>query len=323
MLLAGNEHIKSLIQAMIQKEREPHSLIITGEHGQGRKTAARYIAAAMLCESKTGVPCCGCRTCRMIADGIHPDVMTLKANDNGNYPVEDIREVVADAITAPNEGRLKVYIIPDFDKSKITGEQVQNILLKLIEEPPDHVVMILTADSREAFLPTILSRTVCMSVTPCTNEETIAYIGLLDKYEYGEIGNAVDALGGNIGVCIEYLEHGSIYSAIESARGIAVALLSRNEYGILKILTDCDSKKGLLRETLVQLSLIAHDSAVSQIGGEMIGCDRTDAKLIGMNLGKHRCERLYALLGDYISRIDRNCSRNLVINSLTARMATI
>ena len=47
MLLAGNEHIKSLTAAMIKKGREPHSLMITGEHGQGRKTAAKYIASAM------------------------------------------------------------------------------------------------------------------------------------------------------------------------------------------------------------------------------------------------------------------------------------
>lgn len=323
MFLAGNGHIKSLTKAMIDKGREPHSLIITGEHGQGRKTAARYIAAAMLCESGTGVPCEKCRTCRMIKDGIHPDVMTLKANENGNYPVEDIRGVVADAVVAPNEGRLKVYLIPDFDKSKITGEQVQNILLKLIEEPPDHVVMILTADSREAFLQTILSRAVCMSVSPCTEQECVSYIGALEKYDYGEIAQAASFLGGNIGSCIEYLEKGGIYSACENAREIASSLLKGEEYDILRTLTECDSKKGQLRLTLVQLSLVARDSAVSTLGGELISCAKHTAKELGSKYGSKRCEKLYRLLCEHISRLDRNCSKILVINSLCAGICTL
>ena len=323
MLLAGNEHIKSLTAAMIKKGREPHSLMITGEHGQGRKTAAKYIASAMLCERGDGVPCESCRTCRMIRDGIHPDFMVLKANENGNYPVDDIREVVADAVVAPNEGRLKVYLIPDFDKSKITGEQVQNILLKLIEEPPDHVVMILTADSREAFLQTILSRTVCMSVSPCTKEECISYIGALEKYEYADIAQAADALGGNIGSCIEYLEKGSIYTAIENAREIAKSLLQGNEYDILKTLTECDSKKGQLRLTLVQLSLIARDSAVATLGGEQISCAKHTAADLGRKYGKSRCERLYRIFSEYITRLDRSVSKTLVINSLCAQIASL
>ena len=322
-MLSGNEHIKRLIETMIVKGREPHSLIITGEHGQGRKTAAKYIAQALLCERQTGRPCGVCRTCRMIADGVHPDMIVASANENGNYPVDSIREIVSGAVIAPNEGRLKVYLIPDFDKSKITGEQVQNILLKLIEEPPDHVVIILTADSREAFLPTILSRAVSLSVTPCTKEECVSYLGTLGKYEYGDIAEAADALGGNIGLCIEYLERGAIYSAVQNAREIARALAASNTYGLLKILNDCDSKKGLLRQTLVLTSIIARDSALSRLGGEMIGCSAQGAKELSVRYGSTRCERIYRILSEYIARLDRNCSKTLVINSLCAELSGI
>ena len=323
MILAGNEQIKSLTAAMISKGREPHSLIITGEHGQGRKTAAKYIAAAMLCESGTGVPCESCRTCRMIKDGVHPDFMVLKANDNGNYPVDDIRAVVADAVVAPNEGRLKVYLIPDFDKSKVTGEQVQNILLKLIEEPPDHVVMILTADSREAFLQTILSRTVCLGVSPCSKEECISYIGSLEKYEYSDIAQAVDSLGGNIGSCIDFLEKGLIYNAVSKARQVAAALLSGSEYELLKTLTECDGAKGLLRMTLVQLCLIIRDSAVSSFGGELIGCASHTSQELSRKYGRARSEKLYRIISEHIARLDRSCSKLLVINSLCAELSAI
>lgn len=120
--------------------------MIHGEKGLGKKTLARWIAAALLCERQTGEPCGICRTCRMIADGAHPDVMVAKANSNGNYIVDDsIRPIVAEAPVAPNEARMKVYIIPDLDLSVNTVIQVQNILLKVIEEPPEHTAIILTA----------------------------------------------------------------------------------------------------------------------------------------------------------------------------------
>lgn len=322
-MLSGNEHIKALTEAFIKKGREPHSLIITGEHGQGRKTAARYIAAAMLCERQTGRPCGVCRTCRMIRDDLHPDFMTAKANENGNYPVDSIREIVSDAVVSPNEGRVKLYLIPDFDKSKITGEQVQNILLKLIEEPPDHVVIILTADSREAFLQTILSRAVCLNVTPCTREECVSYLGTLGKYEYTDIAEAADALGGNIGSCIEYLEKGGIYTAVHNAREITKAIASGSEYDLLRVLGECDSKKGQLRETLAMMSIIARDAAVAQMNTELISCDRQGAMALSTRLGSGRCSKLYSIINEYIMRLDRNCSKTLVINSLCSQIAQI
>ena len=322
-MLSGNEHIKALTEAMIIKGREPHSLIITGEHRQGRKTAAKYIAAAMLCEKQTGRPCGVCRTCRMIRDNVHPDFMMAKANENGNYPVDSIREIVSDAVVSPNEGRVKIYLIPDFDKSKITGEQVQNILLKLIEEPPDHVVMILTADSREAFLQTILSRAVCMNVTPCTKEECVSYLGTLGKYEYTDIAEAANALGGNIGSCIEYLEKGSIYTAVQNAREITKAIAAGSEYEVLKVLNECDSKKGQLRDTLAVLSVVARDGAVAQLGTELISCDKQGAKSLSIKYGSGRCTKLYNIINEYIMRLDRNCSKTLVINSLCAGIARI
>ena len=87
MIIYGNSEPRRLVSEMIKKKREPHSIMIHGEKGLGKKTLARWIAAALLCERQTGEPCGICRTCRMIADGAHPDVMVAKANSNGNYRV--------------------------------------------------------------------------------------------------------------------------------------------------------------------------------------------------------------------------------------------
>ena len=324
MILAGNDRLKGTIAAMIRKGRVPHSIMITADYGLGRRTAAKYIAAAMLCESGSGTPCGVCRHCRKVTDGLHPDVIMVTPNENGNYAVDDIRKVVSDAIVTPNEGRVKVYIIPDVDRSKITGEQVQNILLKLIEEPPDHTAVILTADSKDAFLQTILSRTVAFGVAPCTQDECAQYLGMSGKYRYGEIAQAVSASGGNIGRCIEYLEKGMAYLSAQAAVSIVDAMTQGDDYALLKAITACDSKKGLLRETLVTLSIITRDAAALSLGSsEVIGASRESAQKLSARFGAARCERLYRLICGYIKKTDQNCSKALVINGISAAIAQI
>ncbi len=322
-MLAGNARLKELIASLISKGREPHSLIITGEHGQGRKTAAKYISQALLCEQQSGTPCGRCLACKKIKNGTHPDVMFLKANENGNYQVDTVREIVSDAIVSPNEGRFKVYIIPDFDKSRITGEQAQNILLKLIEEPPEHTVIILTADSKEAFLPTIISRALALSVVPCSVQECAEYLGTLQKYSYGEIGDAVSAIGGNIGKCIEYLEKENIFFAVKYARDICKALTDRNEYVLLMTLTECDCKKGLLRQTLECISGIARDSAVISMGGSATGCDKEGAMVLSGRLGAAGSQKMYEVICNYIKKLDSNCSKTLTVNALCADLSVL
>ena len=75
---------------------------------------------------------------------------------------------------------MKVYIIPDLDLSVNTVIQVQNILLKVIEEPPEHTAIILTARSKEIFLPTIISRVLSLGMTSVTEAESMAC--LQEKY---------------------------------------------------------------------------------------------------------------------------------------------
>ena len=232
MIIYGNSEPRRLVSEMIKKKREPHSIMIHGEKGLGKKTLARWIAAALLCERQTGEPCGICRTCRMIADGAHPDVMVAKANSNGNYIVDDsIRPIVAEAPVAPNEARMKVYIIPDLDLSVNTVIQVQNILLKVIEEPPEHTAIILTARSKEIFLPTIISRVLSLGMTSVTEAESMAC--LQEKYPAvapALISEAVSAGRGNIGRCVEYLEHSQFFDSVKLARGLCDAMCGGNEY---------------------------------------------------------------------------------------------
>lgn len=319
----GNQEPTKLIGEMIRKGKEPHSIMIHGEKGTGKKTLAKYIAAAMMCESHSGQPCGHCKSCMMLADGNHPDYIEVKANANGNYIIdESIRPIVYDSTIKPTEGNIKVYVIPDLDMSVNTVIQVQNILLKVIEEPPAHAVIIITAKSRESFLPTIISRVIAFGMVRVKNEECAEFLreNFPDKTE-NEITQAVIAGGGNIGRSKMYISGGQYFSAVENARRIAENTAGSNEYEILKVLTECAGKKALFRESLVLFSEIVRDSCISRLGAQhFISCDKELAQKLSNKLSTKRAVKLYELLCEYIKRIDSNCNLTLTANSLASHL---
>ncbi len=141
-----------------------HAYIVSASPEEGL-AKARELAAAMLCESEGERPCGGCRHCRKSLRGIHPDIMvrTRPLDDKGKmkkeYPVEYMREIVSSSVVMPNEAEKKVYIIRD---AGAMNTSAQNALLKLLEEPPYFVAVILISETPRLLLETIRSR--CVSI---------------------------------------------------------------------------------------------------------------------------------------------------------------
>lgn len=326
MKIYGNEKVISLTSDMVRKGREPHSVIIYGEKGLGKKAMAKYMAAQLMCEEHTGTPCGRCKSCRMIENGVHPDLIVAQANSKGNYIVKDIREnIVADIAVAPTESDIKVIVIPDFDLSTITAVQIQNILLKIIEEPPDHAAVILTARSKECFLPTIISRCLSFGMVNVTKQEAADHLqaNYPDK-SAAEIGEAVNAGGGNIGRCREYLEQGAFFLGAKLASRLGEAYASGREYEMLKALSGAEGKKDRLRDGLYYFSEILRDASIlasGERGGELlISCDIRCAQSLARQLSPSGGARLYDIVTEHIRRIDANCNVSLTANSLCAKL---
>ena len=319
--LYSNDDTKALIKSLINKGREPHSIAICGDKGQGKKTMARYIGAALLCEKGDGEPCGKCKSCKMAAKGVHPDFITVQSNDNGNYQVDVIREMVADAVTKPNEGKFKVYLIPDLDRSANTAVQVQNILLKLIEEPPAHCIIILTAVSKEIFLETVISRVLCLRTVPCSAQDSMAYLSAMGGHTSEEIHKAISFGGGNIGRCINFLSDPIFSEAMGIAERCAEAIYTDDEYGFLAAIFASDGKKQLLRQVLALLEEIFHDACVMRRGvTQVTGCFPTQAQKIAEKLGDRACIEIYGIIGDSILKLDSNSNQALTANALTAEI---
>jgi DNA polymerase-3 subunit delta' len=173
--LKGKDDIIKKLSSMKKSSRLPHSVIFSGEEGSGRKTVARYFAALLICESPTennGVisPCGICRHCRRIISNTHPDFITPERSGKMMiYTRDTMRQIVADTAIMPNDTDRKIYFFPDFDNTAIES---QNILLKVVEEPPGGVQFIFTVTEPQVLLTTILSRSVVIEVRDIKGEFT-------------------------------------------------------------------------------------------------------------------------------------------------------
>ncbi len=128
---------------------------------EAAKKYAVKLAEEAVCSDSANRPCGVCRNCRKVKKGIHPDVITigLPLDDKGKpkkeIQVEQIRDMISDAYILPNEAERKVYIIENADCMNISS---QNAALKLLEEPPAGVVILLCAVNAGQLLPTVRSR---------------------------------------------------------------------------------------------------------------------------------------------------------------------
>ena len=156
------EGVTTMDEAM---PRVPQSGLILSASEQARWDAALKLAQAAVC-SAPNAPCGVCRDCRKAARGVHPDIQIVtKGTDENGKPrreltVDTIRELVMDARVLPNEAARKVYLLRDAGEMNLAA---QNALLKLLEEPPEFVCILLCAERASLLLETIRSR--CRSFT--------------------------------------------------------------------------------------------------------------------------------------------------------------
>lgn len=303
---------------MTSDGRVPQSIVIYGEKGLGKKKLASYIAQRLLCTGDNP-PCNSCHACRMLTGGGHPDFIKVAPSlKSGGYKLdEDLRRVVSDAYIAPSEGRVKVYLIADMDK---TPQGSQNALLKLIEEPPAHAVIILTASAREYFLPTVLSRVTALSMKSVTGEQAIAYLKETTDRSEQEICDAVKAMGGNIGRCIEFFESKPLKKAVEVTVLMAQAIEQKNEYDMLRAMWRCDGNRELCVTVLGLLMQVLRDAAMIRMGvGErLIGCSEESSRRLGAAFSERKLSALCEICEKYIAAVNGNSNLTLCLNAVCA-----
>jgi DNA polymerase-3 subunit delta' len=185
-LIRGQQQAIGLLTTLLRKGHIPHALVFTGIDGIGKQTTARAFAMACNCEdpqpfsassSETSpaarINACGqCRSCRRILSDNHPDILHLRPSGN-MIRIAVIRDLIQQLTIKPFEQGNRVVIIAGSDTMNM---EASNALLKILEEPPENTLLILTAQQTADLLPTIASRCQQIRFSPLPRD---VLIGLL------------------------------------------------------------------------------------------------------------------------------------------------
>lgn len=178
--IVGQKNIVRYIKNSLANKRIAHAYLFCGPDGVGKSIAASVLAMTLNCRARGLDPCGKCPSCIRAQSGNHPDIIHFGAKKRSgsrqSISVDDIRDLQGDMQKKPYEDGVKVYIIHDAEKMT---EQAQNALLKILEEPPERMVIILLTYNMYAILNTIISRCQVMKFNRAPERDIERY--LVDK----------------------------------------------------------------------------------------------------------------------------------------------
>lgn len=234
--LLGNARLKENLENSINKGRISHFYLISGPVGSGKHTLARLLVAAILCGSENK-PCLSCSACRKVMGNSHPDFITVEDPEHKTVPVRIVRQVREDMFIRPNEAQRKIYLFP-----QELGEEGQNALLKILEEPPSYGVYILLTDNSEKLLPTVRSRCTELKLLSLPEVELQQELTKrFPKAETAAIRGAITRSGGYLGQAIALLEDGG--AVIPQTQAFVDSFTGKDAYGLIQVLVPMEKWK--------------------------------------------------------------------------------
>jgi len=204
--IVGHDREVALLQAQMAKGEIRHAFLIAGPKSVGRFTLAKRIAQFLNClrRSQSDEPCLECLSCQKIEKFSHPDVMLLEAEATGGaIKVDQVRELLRYVSLAPYEGKYRVVILTNFENATISAA---NALLKTLEEPPPNAVIILTSESVESLLPTIISRCELIKLRSINPLKISKWLETEWNLNREEALNLAHISGGKPGLAIQMLQ---------------------------------------------------------------------------------------------------------------------
>lgn len=205
--IQGQDHITAALDRSLRQDRLAHAYLLVGPPQAGKTTLALQLAQAVNCLEEER-PCGSCRQCQRVEQRLHADVqMVVPTTDESTgrtrneIGIDQIRALERIAVLAPFEGTCRVFIIDGVERLSL---EAVNALLKTLEEPPPHVLLLLLTAKEEGLLPTIRSRCQRLELRPLPEETLVVLLAkehsvgvddarLLARLSGGRLGWAIAA----------------------------------------------------------------------------------------------------------------------------------
>ncbi len=317
--MLGHRWAVDLLQAHVQQDRVRHAYLFAGPKGVGRRTLARRFAQALNCTEppSPGVACGSCRDCRQFDQMQHPDLSLVQPEAGAMVvKVDQIRELQHRLHLAPYQARFRVALLLQFEKATASAS---NALLKTLEEPPSQVVLLLTAESGELLLPTIVSRCEVVRLRPLPVDEIRA--GLQEQWgvEANEAVRLARLSQGRPGFARYLQSHPEFIEQLDAWLDAQIALLGSDRAARFayaeKLYRDSDEARSTLEAWLVLWRDIFRKAAGAKVELSYQG-RAAQIETLADQVGLDGARRALQALGRTLEMMDKNVNLRLALEVL-------
>ncbi len=246
----GHDWAVDHLRKSIAHGRIRHAYLFVGAESVGKETLARAFAMTLNCTNPDTQPCGECSSCRRILSGNHPDVLyTERESETSALKIEEIRTAIQRLALKPFEARYRIAIFRDFDAAQ---PRAQDALLKTLEEPAPHAILMLLARSLDAILPTITSRSQVIHLRPAPAAEISHMLVETRGVDEPTAALLARAGGGRVGWALRALDDPDLMAQREQALNLLEEALTMNRAHRFDLANDLSRDKAALL-TLLEL----------------------------------------------------------------------